>query len=155
MWYHGFEVKTMGFADRLKEMRAEKGITQVQLAAELGVSKGTVAMWEIGKREPNFEMLCVLSDYFDRRVDYILGKSEDASSIKLTDEQIEQLGVWESEENFSETLLAYLRLDDYGKHTVDSIIKAETLRCTEQHSLLPESDFSINVRLRTDREGKA
>ena len=45
------------FADRLKTLRAEKGITQVQLAEILGVTKGTVAMWETGKREPNFETL--------------------------------------------------------------------------------------------------
>ena len=42
------------FAERLKEIRNGAGMTQVQLAEALGVSKGTVAMWEIGKREPNY-----------------------------------------------------------------------------------------------------
>ena len=145
----------MEFSERIKQLRLEKGVTQTQLAKGLGTSTGTVAMWETGKRMPSFETLCALEEYFDKRMDYILGRSEDASPRKLTDEQIERLGVWESEENFSETLLAYLRLDDYGKYTVESIIKAETQRCTGQHSLLPESDFSVSVRLRTDREGKA
>ena len=49
------------FAQRLKELRKEKHMTQVQLAELLGVSKGTVAMWEIGKREANFETLNALS----------------------------------------------------------------------------------------------
>ena len=57
------------FANRLKEIRKEKNMTQVQLAEALGVSKGTVAMWEIGKRQPNFETLNALSDIFDKRID--------------------------------------------------------------------------------------
>ena len=59
------------FAERLKELRKGKNMTQVQLAEALGVSKGTIAMWEIGKREPNFETLNRLSDIFDKRIDYI------------------------------------------------------------------------------------
>ena len=70
------------FAERLKELRKDKNMTQVQLAEALGVSKGTVAMWEIGKREPNFETLNRLSDIFDKRIDYILGNSNDASRQK-------------------------------------------------------------------------
>ena len=63
------------FAERLKEIRNGAGMTQVQLAETLGVSKGTVAMWEIGKREPNYETLNALSGIFDKRIDYILGYS--------------------------------------------------------------------------------
>ena len=143
----------MTFADRLKEMRADRSITQVQLAADLGVSKGTVAMWETGKREPNFETVCTLSDYFDRRVDYILGQTEDKSSPKMTEEEIEQLGIWETEEHFHEMALAYLCLDEYGKNAVESIICAESLRCREQESLFPESNFSLKLRIR--RKGEA
>ena len=70
-------------AERLKQLRSEKGMTQVQLAQMLGVSKGTVAMWETSKRKPSFEILSKLSDIFDRRMDYILGYSDDASSLFL------------------------------------------------------------------------
>ena len=41
------------FPERLKQLRKEKGLTQVTLAETLGVSKGTVAMWETGKRMPS------------------------------------------------------------------------------------------------------
>lgn len=37
------------FGARLKELRKKNGYTQVTLAGKLGVSKGTVAMWEVGK----------------------------------------------------------------------------------------------------------
>ena len=44
------------FPERLKDLRKEKGMTQIELATALGVSSGTVAMWETGKRKPSFEM---------------------------------------------------------------------------------------------------
>lgn len=138
------------FADRLKEIRAEKGITQVQLAETMGVSKGTVAMWETGKREPNFETLNQLSEIFDKRIDYILGYSNDTSSPQMTEEDIEQLGVWETEEQFHEAMMAYLRLDAYGKLAVESLIRAETQRCKDQESLLSEQNFALTIRLKKD-----
>ena len=138
------------FAHRLKELRKEKNMTQVQLAELLGVSKGTVAMWEIGKREPNFETLNALSDIFDRRIDYILGSSNDASSPKIMEEDMEQLGIWEAEESFYETIMAYLRLDEYGKHAVESVIKAEAERCREHDSLFPEENFKVTLRIKNN-----
>ena len=36
------------FGERLKELRKKNGYTQISLAIELGVSKGTIAMWEVG-----------------------------------------------------------------------------------------------------------
>lgn len=138
----------MEFSERIKKLRLEKGVTQVQLAQGLGTSTGTVAMWETGKRMPSFETLCALEEYFDKRMDYILGRSEDASSPKPTEADIEQSGVWETEEHFYETLLKYLRLDEFGKNAVDSLIEAEIRRCREQNSLFPEEDFSLAVKIR-------
>lgn len=135
------------FADRLKELRKEKNITQVQLAEALGVSKGTVAMWETGKREPNFETLDRLSDIFDRRIDYILGYSNDSSSPQPTEEDIDQLGRWEVEEQFREIMMAYLSLDEYGRTAVESLIKAEKLRCHEQQSIFNTEEIVLNIRI--------
>ncbi len=135
------------FAERLKELRKEKNMTQVQLAETLGVSKGTIAMWEIGKREPNFETLNRLSDIFDKRIDYILGYSNDASSPQLTEEDIDQLGRWEVEDQFREIIMAYLSLDEYGKTAVESLIKAEKLRCHEQQSICNTEDIVLSIRI--------
>ena len=135
------------FAERLKELRKDKNMTQVQLAEALGVSKGTVAMWEIGKREPNFETLNRLSDIFDKRIDYILGNSNDASSPRFTEEDIDQLGRWEVEDQFREIIMAYLSLDEYGKTAVESLIKAEKLRCIEQQSILSTDNIVLSIRI--------
>ena len=135
------------FAERLKELRKEKNMTQVQLAEALGVSKGTIAMWEIGKREPNFETLDRLSDIFDKRIDYILGYSNDASSPQFTEEDIDQLGRWEVEDQFREIIMEYLSLDEYGKTAVESLIKAEKLRCHEQQSICNTEDIVLSIRI--------
>ena len=135
------------FADRLKELRKENNMTQVQLAETLGVSKGTVAMWEIGKREPNFETLDRLSDVFDKRIDYILGYSDDASSPQLTEDEADQLVRWEVEDQFRETIMSYLSLDEYGKTAVESLIKAEKLRCLEQQSILSTDNIVLSIRI--------
>ena len=78
---------------RIKQLRKENRLTQVELADKLGVSVSTVAMWETGKRTPNFKTLNDMSDMFDRTIDYILGNSDDNRSVKLTDTEMEQLAI--------------------------------------------------------------
>lgn len=60
----------------LKKHRETAGLSQFRLAEKLGVSQATVGMWESGRREPNFSMLCKLADYFDISTDALLGRSE-------------------------------------------------------------------------------
>ena len=135
------------FAQRLKQLRAENQMTQVQLAEKLGVSKGTVAMWETDKRSPSFEMLAEMTNLFDRRMDYILGYSDDASSPKPTEEDIDQMGRWAAEESFYETIMAYLRLDEYGKNAVEALINNELQRCRDQETTFPEENFRLSIQV--------
>lgn len=139
------------FAERLKEIRNGAGMTQVQLAEALGVSKGTVAMWEIGKREPNYETLNALSEIFDKRIDYILGYSNDSSSARLSEEQIEQLGAWMVEDDAQEEFMDIMALDDYGRMAVHGLVMAEKTRCREQGTLIPTDSVEVTVRLRDKR----
>ena len=138
------------FSQRLKQLRAENHVTQVQLAARLGVSKGTVAMWETDKRNPSFEVLAQLSEMFDRRIDYILGYSDDPSSPKLSEEEIAQLGRWAAADWFHETIMAYLRLDEYGKNAVEALIANELQRCRDQESTFPEENFRLSIQVLKD-----
>ena len=135
------------FAQRLKQLRAENQMTQVQLAEKLGVSKGTVAMWETDKRSPSFEMLAEMTNLFDRRMDYILGYSDDPSSPKPTDEEMNQMELWAAEDCFHETIMAYLRLDEYGKNAVEALINNELQRCRDQETTFPEENFRLSVQV--------
>lgn len=52
----------MTLSERLKQLRKERHMTQADLANTLGVAKGTVAMWEMGKRNPSFDTLEAVID---------------------------------------------------------------------------------------------
>ena len=139
------------FAERLKEIRNGAGMTQVQLAEALGVSKGTVAMWEIGKREPNYETLNALSGIFDKRIDYILGYSNGRSSVRLRQAQTEPLGERMVGDDAQEEFMDIMALDNYGRTAVHGLVKAEKARCREQGTLIPTDNVEVTVRLREKR----
>ena len=49
----------------LQELRKEKGLTQEQLAEQMGVARRTVSRWETGSNAPDLDILIELSDYYD------------------------------------------------------------------------------------------
>lgn len=61
------------FGERLRALRLEKGIGQVQLANELDVGKSIVSLWELGKCEPTLSKLVAIAKYFDVSIDYLAG----------------------------------------------------------------------------------
>ncbi|MDE6868274.1 MAG: helix-turn-helix domain-containing protein [Clostridia bacterium] len=63
----------MKLNERLKNLRAERHIGQIQLAKETGLSKSSIARWELGLSEPNASALAVLAKYFNVSVDYLIG----------------------------------------------------------------------------------
>lgn len=64
------------FAERLKELRLEKGIGQNKLARELGLSNASISYWENEKQEPTASDLYKLASYFGVSSDYLLGLQE-------------------------------------------------------------------------------
>ena len=61
------------FYERLKELRIEKGIGQIELAKAVNVSKGIISLWENGLREPNMSSLIVIAKYFKVSIDFLVG----------------------------------------------------------------------------------
>lgn len=61
------------FSIRLKELRLEKGLSQYQLAKELGFSHVAIGFWETNKRVPNLDSVVVLAKYFNVSIDYLAG----------------------------------------------------------------------------------
>lgn len=64
------------FAERLKKLRSDQHLSQNALAGFIGVSKSSVNMYERGEREPGFNTVAAIADYFKVDIDYLLGKSE-------------------------------------------------------------------------------
>lgn len=68
------------FADELMKLRKENNLTQQQLADKLGLSRSTIGMYEKGQREPNFETLELIADFFNVRMERLIGKTTSNSS---------------------------------------------------------------------------
>ena len=77
--------------EALKYLRAKKGITQADLAKALGVGKSTISMYEVGAREPDFEMLENIADYFNVDMMFLVrpnaAEQEKAPTLTKKDER--------------------------------------------------------------------
>ncbi len=62
------------FAKRLKELRAEKGLTQMELARMLSVTIQTVGKWERSISMPNLNYIFKIAKVFGVKVPYLLGE---------------------------------------------------------------------------------
>lgn len=61
-------------AERIKELRQEKNISQSVLAQKIGVSQKAIDYWERGINEPKATYIVRLADFFDVSTDYLLGR---------------------------------------------------------------------------------
>lgn len=62
---------------RLKELRKKRGVSQLRLAMDLGLSQNTVSRYETGEREADYHTLILLADYFNVSIDYLLERTDD------------------------------------------------------------------------------
>lgn len=66
----------MEFYERMRSLRKEKGMTQRQMADELGVGYRALQCYEYNERYPDVPGLVAIADYFDISLDYLMGRSE-------------------------------------------------------------------------------
>lgn len=78
----------MAFNERLRDLRTKRDMSQSQLATALGISKSAISMYELGERQPDFETLELIADYFNVDMNYLLG-NEDRSTYYLEPEVAE------------------------------------------------------------------
>ena len=64
------------FAKRLRELRKEKGVSQVQLGELLGYGDTAISSYETGRNEPSYTDLIRICEVLDVSADYILGISD-------------------------------------------------------------------------------
>jgi transcriptional regulator with XRE-family HTH domain len=68
----------MKFGDKLREQRKKAGLTQGELALEIGVTMRTLANYENGSRHPqNRSVYYKLADFFEVDVNYFLTEDEE------------------------------------------------------------------------------
>lgn len=63
----------MTFGERLKAERIKKGVAEVEVAKELGLTQGAISKFEHDIREPAKGTLVALAKYYGVSIDYLVG----------------------------------------------------------------------------------
>lgn len=64
----------MKYGHRIAELREQKGWTQEELSASIGISRAALSHYEKNRRKPDYETLDRLADLFQVSIDYLLGR---------------------------------------------------------------------------------
>jgi transcriptional regulator with XRE-family HTH domain len=90
----------MNIGSRLAFLRDQRGLTQEELAASLGISRAALSHYEKSRREPDTETLGKIADLFQVSIDYLVGRTphpqttldpevrQFADELELSDEQL-------------------------------------------------------------------
>ena len=71
----------MSFPERLTELRKERQLTQKQVYEGVGMSPIGYQRYEYGDREPAYQKLLALADFFNVSIDYLVGRSDNPARI--------------------------------------------------------------------------
>lgn len=79
------------FKDMLKYFRIREGLSQSELAEKLGMSPSRISMYEVGKREPDFEAEEKIADFFNTDLNTLRGRDVESESLQTTDPDIRRI----------------------------------------------------------------
>lgn len=98
----------MNFNEKLIKLRKERGLSQEELGAAVGVSRQTISKWELAQSYPDFQKLVLLSDYFKISLDTLV-KDIDVEDVR--------------DKNLNEKQLSMIYKDiTTAKKTVDTVV---------------------------------
>lgn len=66
-----------------KSLRQTRGYSQADLSEALDISRSSISMYENGNREPDFETLEKIADFFNVDIDYLLGRKRNTTTIQM------------------------------------------------------------------------
>lgn len=111
----------MQFGNVLRSLRQRNKMTQKQLADIFGVSESRIGMYERCQREPDFEMLEAIADYFNVDMDYLTGRTD--VERQYTFSPAVSSPAMELNQDEKHLIEDYRSLNDDGKSAASSYIK--------------------------------
>lgn len=112
----------MEFSERLKKLRKDAGLTQVDVANKLGISQPAYASWERGIKKPTQDNLVKIAQILNTSVDYLVGNSDEKKEDELDNVEflfrMNSKGLTEKEkEIFKRELIEFMeeRKKSFGK----------------------------------------
>lgn len=110
----------INFGERLRLLRTRKGLSQLDFAKQIKISKSAVNMYERGEREPSFEVLETIADYFNVDLDYLLGKTDCENRSRI--EIMPNFEITDKERTMIEK---FRKLDERGQAAVLNVLDHE------------------------------
>lgn len=86
--------------DKIAHLREKRGLTQEELSVKLGISRAALSHYETNRREPDYDTLRNIANFFDTSLDYLFGRTnrpefvldqevrDYADTLELSDESI-------------------------------------------------------------------
>lgn len=99
---------------KIKEARKLAGITQKELAKQIGVSAGTLSDYESGNHEPKSDVLCSIADICGVTIDFLVGRAKEKAPTPSDDSAEAQFSKLEIE-----AVLVSLGFIKDGQHITD------------------------------------
>ena len=150
------------FKKKLEELRKSKGITQKDLAKDLGVSRTTIGYYESGERLPDIETAVKIADYFDITCDELirgiktenvdinkkLGLSEVSIAVleminnKNEDNEIQCLNWLICNIHFIQIIVLFSELYMYTNTTIEDMAE-EYFKLNEETAFYNKKNFKI------------
>jgi transcriptional regulator with XRE-family HTH domain len=69
----------MKYGNRIAQLRDEKRLTQEELAQKIGINRAALSHYENNRREPDYETLQRISNFFHVTTDYLMGGTQDSA----------------------------------------------------------------------------
>lgn len=137
------------FNERFRKLKDESELSSKELAKELGIAPSTLSYY-LKDREPNYDMLIKIADYFDVTIDWLVGRNDSRSSVYTAlDEEIANTIIKNEYKDISKDDITPLSIfkDDYFR-TQEKFIELMSFFYTvlqkleELQKLHPEFDYS-------------
>ncbi|CAK7069518.1 helix-turn-helix transcriptional regulator [Tissierella sp.] len=115
------------FGEILRRLREEKGLSQKDLADYLKISRQAYNHYESGKREPSYETLKSLSNYFEVSTDYLLGRTDIRNSADRISEALEddeELSIfWDDMKERPELKILFKQTRELSPKAIQQVIR--------------------------------
>jgi len=96
--------------NKLLELRKKKGLSQLELAEQVGVSRQAISRWEVGSAIPSTENLVFLSRLYGVSVDYLLNDDETKENASCPTRETEEKNTAGQKRSFVWLILAIVIL---------------------------------------------
>lgn len=73
---------------RIKQLRKEYNLTQQQFAELINLKNSTISLYENEKRQPEFQTLVKIADYFNVTIDWLFGRVDNKNLLIIENEYI-------------------------------------------------------------------